>query len=137
MFDDTEYQDKIWRKNDLFTLFSFITKYSWTWLCNKVETRKDFRFYYLWLYFVYQNFQNRYFWISLFILFFELICGKCILNCAFLNNMKNWQIFVDRLENSDFILESKMVELNRNKNSKQPDWPDSVWKLYFTMEINE
>ena len=37
----------------------------------------------------------------------------------------------------DFILESKMAELNKNKNSKQPDRPDAVWKLYFTLEINE
>ena len=35
------------------------------------------------------------------------------------------------------ILESKMVELNQNKNAKQPDQPDAVWKLYFTLEINE
>ena len=48
-----------------------------------------------------------------------------------------WGIFVDRLKNSDFILESKMVELNQNKNSKQPDRPDGMWKLYFTLEINE
>ena len=27
----------------------------------------------------------------------------------------------DRLKNSNFILESKMAELNQNKNSKQPD----------------
>ena len=37
-----------------------------------------------------------------------------------------WQVFVYRLKNSDFILESKMVELNQNKNSKQPDQPDAV-----------
>ena len=48
-----------------------------------------------------------------------------------------WQIFVHRLKNSNFILESKKAELNQNKNSKQPDWPDAVWKLYFTLEINE
>ena len=48
-----------------------------------------------------------------------------------------WQIFVHRLKNSNFILESKKAELNQNKNSKQPDWPDAVWKLYFTFEINE
>ena len=42
-----------------------------------------------------------------------------------------------RLKNSDFILESKMVELNQNKNSKQLDWPDAVKNLYFTLEINE
>ena len=40
-----------------------------------------------------------------------------------------WQIFVHRLENRDFVLESKTVELNWNNNSKQPDWPDTVWKL--------
>ena len=37
-----------------------------------------------------------------------------------------------RLENSNFVLESKMVELSQNKNSKQPDRPDVEWKLYFT-----
>ena len=30
-----------------------------------------------------------------------------------------------------------MAELNENENSKQPDRPDAVWKLYFTLEINE
>ena len=45
---------------------------------------------------------------------------------------KLWQILVYRLTNSDFILESKMAELNENKNSKQPD---AVWKIYFTLEI--
>ena len=39
-------------------------------------------------------------------------------------------------KNSTFILESKMAELNQNKNSKQPYRPDAVWKLYFTLEIN-
>ena len=47
-----------------------------------------------------------------------------------------WQIFVHRLKNSNFILESKKVELNQNQNSKQPDWPDAVWNLYFTFKIN-
>ena len=47
------------------------------------------------------------------------------------------KIFVYRLKNSDFILESKMVELNQNKNSKQPDRTDTVWKLYFTLKINK
>ena len=42
-----------------------------------------------------------------------------------------------RLKNSDFILESKMAELNQNKNSKQPGWPDAVWKFYFILELNE
>ena len=44
---------------------------------------------------------------------------------------------VERLENSDFILESKMAELNWNENSKRPDRPDTVWKHYFTLEINQ
>ena len=47
------------------------------------------------------------------------------------------QIFVHRLKNSNFILESKLTELNQNQDSKQPDRPDAVWKLYFTLEINE
>ena len=50
---------------------------------------------------------------------------------------RTWQIFVYRLKNSNFILESKMAEQNKNKNSKQPDRLDTVWKLYFTLEINE
>ena len=35
--------------------------------------------------------------------------------CAFKNNMKNLANF-HRLKNSDLILESKMTELNQNKN---------------------
>ena len=37
---------------------------------------------------------------------------------------------VKRLKNSDFILKNKMAELNQNKKSQQPVWPDSVWKLF-------
>ena len=44
---------------------------------------------------------------------------------VFKNDMKNLTNF-HRLKNSDFILESKMAELNQNKNSKQPDGPDTV-----------
>ena len=58
------------------------------------------------------------------------------LTCTFKNDMRNLVNF-HRLKNSDFMLESKMAELNQNKNSKQPDWPDAKWKLYFTLEINE
>ena len=50
------------------------------------------------------------------------------LTCAFKNEMRNFTNF-HRLKNSDFILESKMAELNQNKNSKQPDRPDPVRKL--------
>ena len=55
------------------------------------------------------------------------------LTCAFKNDTRNFPNF-HRLKNSDFILESKMVYLNQNKNSKQPDQPDVVWKLYFGLE---
>ena len=44
---------------------------------------------------------------------------------AFKNDMRNSTNF-NRLKNSDFILESKMAELNQNKNSKQPDRPNAV-----------
>ena len=47
------------------------------------------------------------------------------LTCAFKNDMKNLANF-HRLRNSDFILESKMAELNQNKNSKQSDRPDAM-----------
>ena len=48
--------------------------------------------------------------------------------CAFRNDMSNLANF-HRLKNSDFILESKMAELNQNKNSEQLDRPDAVRKL--------
>ena len=41
------------------------------------------------------------------------------LTCTFKNDMRNLTNF-HRL-NSDYILESKMAELNHKKNSKQPD----------------
>ena len=40
---------------------------------------------------------------------------------------------VHMLKNSDLILENKMAETNKNKNSKQLDQP----KLLFYLEINE
>ena len=49
------------------------------------------------------------------------------LTCAFWIEMTKLANF-HRLKNSDFILESKMVELNQNKNLKQLDRPDTVWK---------
>ena len=48
-----------------------------------------------------------------------------------------WQIFVYKLKNSNVILESKMAELNQNKDSKQQDQPDTLRKLYFALEIDE
>ena len=56
--------------------------------------------------------------------------------CAFQYDMRNLENF-HRLKNKDFILESKMAELNQNKNSKQPDRSDAVSKLSFTLKINE
>ena len=53
---------------------------------------------------------------------------------SFQNDMKNLANF-HKLKNSHFILESKMAELNHNKNSKQLDQPDALRKLYFTLEI--
>ena len=50
------------------------------------------------------------------------------LTCAFKNEMRNLTNF-HRLKNSDFILESKMVKLNRNKNLKELDWPDAVKRI--------
>ena len=44
---------------------------------------------------------------------------------------------VERLKNRDLFWENKMTKLNQNKYSKQPDRSDAVWKLYFTLEINE
>ena len=44
---------------------------------------------------------------------------------------------VESLENWYFILEIKIAELNQNKNSKQLDRSYALWKLYFTLEINE
>ena len=57
-------------------------------------------------------------------------------SCAFKNEIRNLANF-HRLKNSDFILESKMAELNQNKNLKQLDRPDALRKLYFTLKINE
>ena len=55
--------------------------------------------------------------------------------CAFKNCMRTLANF-HRLRNSNFIWESKMVEVNQKQNWKQPDWLDAVWKFYFTLEIN-
>ena len=50
------------------------------------------------------------------------------LTCGFKNGMRNLTNF-DRLKNSDFTLENKMVELNQNKNLKQLDQQDAARKL--------
>ena len=58
------------------------------------------------------------------------------LACSLENDIRNLANF-HRSKNSNFILESKMVELNQNKNSKEPYRSDGVWKRYFTLEKNE
>ena len=58
------------------------------------------------------------------------------LTCTFKNDMKNLAN-LHRLRSNDFILESKMAELNQNENSKQPDPWSTVWKPYFNLGINE
>ena len=47
------------------------------------------------------------------------------LACAFKIDMRNSDN-VHRLTNSDFILRSKIAELNKNKNSKQPNRTDAA-----------
>ena len=51
------------------------------------------------------------------------------LTCAFKNDMRNLANF-HRLKNSNFILGKRIAQLNKNKNSKQPDWPDAVKTLF-------
>ena len=58
------------------------------------------------------------------------------LTCAFKIDMRDLANF-HSLKNSDFILESKVIKLNQNKNSKQLDRLDAVRKFHFTLEINE
>ena len=60
--------------------------------------------------------------------------------CCFrtdISNLIGWFWDFHWLKNSNINLESKSVKLNQNKNSKQPDRLDAVWKLYFTLEMNE
>ena len=57
------------------------------------------------------------------------------LSCTFKNDMRNLANFY-RMENIDFILESKM-KLNQNENSKRLDRQDAVRELCFTLKINE
>ena len=48
------------------------------------NTTRNFKFCYFWLYFVYQNFQNSYFRISLRTILFEAIYGEWILDCIYM-----------------------------------------------------
>ena len=70
-----------------------IILFLWTWLCNKVEARKDFRFYYFLLYCVYQNFQNGFFRISLFTIqtaeVSAILTETCSQSCQVFERAKN------------------------------------------------
>ena len=44
---------------------------------------------------------------------------------------------VERLKNSDFILETKIAELNQNQNSKQPDRPNAVFTQHLFSLANK
>ena len=48
-----------------------------------------------------------------------------------------WQIFTGWKIAISYILQNKMVKLNQNKNSKQPDRPYAVYKICFILKINE
>ena len=52
------------------------------------------------------------------------------LTCASKNNMRI-SANSHRLKISDFVLESKIAELNQNKFSKQPDRPNSMKTLFY------
>ena len=54
------------------------------------------------------------------------------LTCAFKNDMRKLA-YSHKLKNCNFILESKMAEMNQNKISKQLDRPDVVRKLYLIL----
>ena len=49
----------------------------------------------------------------------------------------HWRLMQNLKENSDFILEIKIVQLNQNENSKQPDRRDVEWNIFLTLKINE
>ena len=50
-----------------------------------------------------------------------------------MNSLANFQCQVEKY----FILESKIAELNQNKNSKKHDRPDIVRELCLILEMNE
>ena len=108
--------------------------FMWAWLCHKVTTRRDFRFYYFWLCFVYQHFYNGNFQISLFHIIFEVICGKwffwiyCIIInvlLIFLLDKKNillYQFFLVRFEIYYLILLVEKAIVN-------------LWSFYLEVNI--
>ena len=49
---------------------------------------------------------------------------------------KNWSNFCSQAEKW-LHFKNKLMELNQNQNLKQPVWPDAMWKLNLSLEINE
>ena len=131
MCHDNEEWFKIWRGLDL-SISSKLTWRIWQILTQALRNLKNLHFNGLLLTRVYvwelkKKVQRSYLWLH-WILLQNLKENWPVLSKI---TWRIWEIFVHRLKNSNFILESKMAELNKNKNSKQPDWPDAVWKLYF------
>ena len=62
---------------------------------------------------------------------FDKFCFNQALTLFVLSKMTRriWQIFVHRLKNINFIFESKIAELNKTENLKQPDRPDAASKF--------
>ena len=56
----------------------------------------------------------------------EVLCLMTKMTKMMLSKMTRNFANCHMLNNSDFLLESKMGELNKNKNSKQPDPLDAV-----------
>ena len=76
---------------------------------NKVWAKKAQRSYVSWHWILMQNYHNN--WLVL-----SKMTGEIR------------KISAGWIKSCDFILESKMVKLNQNKNWKQPDWRDTVQK---------
>ena len=61
--------------------------------------------------------------------------GYVWLHWKMMQNLKEKLLVLSKfLFTGDFISESKMGELNQNRNWKQTDRPDTVWKLNFTLK---
>ena len=67
-------------------------------------------------------------------MFIKILLAEFFLNCKLVHtsrsNQQTDELFtlglVERFKNSNFILESKMAELNQNKKLQQLGWPDSL-----------
>ena len=67
-------------------------------------------------------------------MFIKILLEEFFLNCKLVHtsrsNQQTDELFtlglVERFKNSNFILESKMAELNQNKKLQQLGWSDSL-----------